>query len=229
MATVVSQIRPSDICSTIPDSTGSICSKLKALWSLANKMCTVFEQFLNEDGSLSDEGKSFLSGTAVPVGSVVFWPMDLAPDGWIRLDGSVVSRATYADLFAVYGIRYGAGDLTTTFQLPDMRRRFPFGSSGTNVAGSVGGNESVILSMPNLPPSPAPLGARMARLLGYPVAASTAVSDDVFPLFSGIATTVVGRKNDHADTDENVLGNLGIGTPVDIMPPYFSGMFIAKI
>lgn len=43
-----------------------------------------------------------------------------APDGWLYADGSAVSRTTYADLFAAFGTKFGAGDGSTTFNLPDM-------------------------------------------------------------------------------------------------------------
>jgi len=46
------------------------------------------------------------------------------PAGWLRCNGSQVSRITYADLFAVIGTTYGAGNGTTTFNLPDARGEF---------------------------------------------------------------------------------------------------------
>lgn len=46
------------------------------------------------------------------------------PNGWLMADGSAVSRATYADLFAQIGTTYGAGDGSTTFSLPDSRGLF---------------------------------------------------------------------------------------------------------
>ena len=45
-------------------------------------------------------------------------------------DGSEVSRTEYADLFAVLGVSYGAGDLISTFRLPDLRSRVPVGFDG---------------------------------------------------------------------------------------------------
>lgn len=49
--------------------------------------------------------------------------------GWLICDGSAVSRTTYADLFNIIGTSFGAGDGSTTFNLPDMRGR---------VAGGIG-------------------------------------------------------------------------------------------
>ncbi len=53
-----------------------------------------------------------------------------APAGWLVCDGSAVSRATYAALFAAIGTTWGAGDGSTTFNLPDMRGR-TVGGAGT--------------------------------------------------------------------------------------------------
>ena len=72
--------------------------------------------------------KSFASTlitTALPVGAVMLWPNAAPPTGWALCDGSAVSRTTYAALFAICGISYGAGNTTTTFNLPDGRLRFP--------------------------------------------------------------------------------------------------------
>lgn len=50
-----------------------------------------------------------------------------APEGWLLCNGAAVSRATYADLFGVIGTNYGVGNANTTFNLPDLRGRFPLG------------------------------------------------------------------------------------------------------
>ena len=47
-----------------------------------------------------------------------------APSGWLECDGSAVARADYADLFSAIGTVYGAGDGSTTFNLPDLRGEF---------------------------------------------------------------------------------------------------------
>lgn len=57
-----------------------------------------------------------------------------APAGWLLCDGAAVSRTTYANLFTVIGTTYGAGDGSTTFNLPDFRGIFPKGAGTTNRA-----------------------------------------------------------------------------------------------
>jgi microcystin-dependent protein len=60
----------------------------------------------------------------VPAGSIQGWLTDTPPTGWLECDGSAISRTTYANLFAVLGVTYGAGNGTTTFNIPDFRGEF---------------------------------------------------------------------------------------------------------
>ena len=47
-----------------------------------------------------------------------------APPGTLACDGSEISREAYKELFAVLGTKAGAGDGSTTFNLPDFRGDF---------------------------------------------------------------------------------------------------------
>ena len=62
--------------------------------------------------------------THAPPGAVQFFAMNTAPTGWLAANGAAVSRTTYANLFAAIGTLYGAGDGSTTFNLPDLRGTF---------------------------------------------------------------------------------------------------------
>lgn len=59
-----------------------------------------------------------------PVGSLVPMASPITPDGYLYCNGQAISRTTYATLFAFLGTRYGAGNGTTTFNLPDYRSVF---------------------------------------------------------------------------------------------------------
>ena len=61
---------------------------------------------------------------AAPPGAVIGFAMSSAPSGWLICSGAAVSRATYAALFAAIGTAWGAGDGSTTFNLPELRGEF---------------------------------------------------------------------------------------------------------
>lgn len=57
------------------------------------------------------------------------WSGTAPPVGWLICDGSEVSRVDYDQLFAVIGEKFGAGDGSTTFNLPDVRQRYLVGAA----------------------------------------------------------------------------------------------------
>ena len=64
------------------------------------------------------------TGGGVPPGFMAMYAGLTLPTGWLSCDGSAVSRNAYAPLFAAIGVFWGAGDGTTTFNLPDYRGYF---------------------------------------------------------------------------------------------------------
>jgi microcystin-dependent protein len=64
------------------------------------------------------------AANGTPAGSVMAYMGTNAPTGWLLCDGSAKSRTQYAGLFAVIGTASGAGDGSTTFNLPNMRGVF---------------------------------------------------------------------------------------------------------
>jgi microcystin-dependent protein len=78
--------------------------------------------------STSDGSGTLAWANAVPTGAMMMWTIAAAPSGWLLCDGSAVSRTTYAALFALISTTYGTGDGSTTFNVPDLRGRFPLGS-----------------------------------------------------------------------------------------------------
>lgn len=61
---------------------------------------------------------------AAPIGAIVAWAKNTAPTSWLECNGAAVSRTTYATLFAITGTTFGAGNGTTTFNIPDLRGEF---------------------------------------------------------------------------------------------------------
>ena len=58
------------------------------------------------------------------IGKIEYIPFSIVPSGYLKANGAAVSRITYARLFAKIGTTFGAGDGSTTFNLPDLRGYF---------------------------------------------------------------------------------------------------------
>jgi len=92
--------------------------------------------FLNDaSGNITDIVDDSAIAVA-PSGSIQMFGAATAPSGWLICDGSAVSRTTYATLFNVISTTFGVGNGSTTFNLPDMTNRFPYGSSTGTDAGN---------------------------------------------------------------------------------------------
>ena len=81
----------------------------------------------------------------LPPGSMVPFAGTNVPKGYLLCNGAAVSRTTYAKLFAAIGTKWGTGDGSTTFNLPNSHRRF---MEGTTSAGEVG--QYVNAGLPNI-------------------------------------------------------------------------------
>ena len=90
----------------------------------------------NKNGNLVPIAGATLWADA-PIGCIQAYGGATAPSGWLICNGAAVSRTTYAALFTVIGTSFGAGDGTTTFNLPDLRNKFLEGASTTNPVGTV--------------------------------------------------------------------------------------------
>lgn len=75
-------------------------------------------------------------------GQIAEFARDTPPEGWLKANGAAVSRSVYASLFAAIGTRFGPGNGSTTFNLPDARGLFVRGWSdgSTTDAGRILGS-----------------------------------------------------------------------------------------
>ncbi|WP_231421465.1 phage tail protein [Pseudomonas sp. Leaf59] len=67
---------------------------------------------------------NFDPNALLPTGTSIAFASSSVPVGFLKENGAAVSRTVYANLFAVIGTFYGAGDGSTTFNLPDSRGEF---------------------------------------------------------------------------------------------------------
>ena len=79
------------------------------------------------------------------VGTVIASANSIVPSGYLECNGALLSRTTYANLFAVIGTTYGVGDGSTTFALPDLRGEFIRGfdnGRGVDSGRTIGSNQN---------------------------------------------------------------------------------------
>lgn len=77
----------------------------------------------------------------VPPGAGAIWFGNAAPGGWLLCNGAAVSRTTYAPLFVAIGTTFGAGDGSTTFNLPNVVDRYLIGA-GVAARGATLGSQT---------------------------------------------------------------------------------------
>ena len=115
-----------------------------------------FENLVNAVYSLLSDAFTPETPETSLVGEIKLWSAATAPDKWLLCDGAAISRTTYADLFELISTTYGAGDGTTTFNIPDLRGRAPMGAGqgsglSNRLLGSFWGEEEHLLSIIEMP------------------------------------------------------------------------------
>ena len=93
------------------------------------------------------------SANADSIGEIHVWSGSTGsiPSDFLLADGSEISRNTYSDLFGVIGTTFGVGDNFTTFNIPDLVEKFPRGAADDANRGTIGGEDSVTLTIDEIP------------------------------------------------------------------------------
>ena len=111
---------------------------------------------LNAAGYSENSWKSslvFVSG--VPLGMVVAYAGSTTPTGWVAAEGAAISRSTFSDLFTAIGTQFGAGDGSTTFNVPNLKGRSTIGQDTTqgefDVLGETGGTKTETITAAQMP------------------------------------------------------------------------------
>ena len=89
------------------------------------------------------DGANLTGIEGIPTATIVPWTTSSVPTGFLECDGAAVSRSTYATLFGLVGTTYGAGDGSSTFNVPNLADNVAVGKSGTKALASTGGANTV--------------------------------------------------------------------------------------
>jgi len=158
-------------------------------------------------GSTDDAG--MVTGTSIEG----WWAT--APSGYLIEDGSAVSRTTYADLFALIGTTYGAGNGSTTFNLPDSRGRVAVNRNTADATfqtiGAKMGEKTHIQTLSEL------ASHSHAQNVTNPLSGGTAIRSD----FKGDANGGTFAQNISTNTT-------GGSAPYNVIQPSITKMFAIK-
>ncbi|MDN5275898.1 MAG: hypothetical protein JWN33_547 [Candidatus Saccharibacteria bacterium] len=147
-----------------------------------------------------------------PKGTSIQGYWSAPPAGYLLEDGAAVSRTTYADLFALIGTTYGAGDGSTTFNLPDSRgyATVMIGPSDPefDTYGEKSGEKNHILTIPEMPSHTHPLiigDVDDQNFTGFSSNAQYPPGDATGTVASNITTQAAGGGLGHNEVQPSIV------------------------
>jgi microcystin-dependent protein len=201
------------------------------------------------NGPAGPNGPPGPAGPAGPIGGGITPGIIMAyagsgvPSGWLRCDGSAVGRAAYPTLFTTIGVAYGAGDGSTTFNVPDLRGRVPVGydvgETEFNALGKSGGEKTHILTVAEMPAhnhggasgSTAPNhnhGLTINWTNTTTATGGTIRVTDVQNATGGGATTTQTTTGNTAPAHTHTIPSQGTGDDHNNLQPYLTTHYIIK-
>ncbi len=190
----------------------------------------------NKIAALNQNGQYEGSFTGMFPGIITPFAGTTAPLGWLLCYGQAVSRTTFAQLFTAIGTTYGTGDGSTTFNVPDLRGRFPLGKDnmgGTSAnrvtapeadnLGQASGAESHILTTNELP-------SHSHTITYLPnTAGAHSFNSSTYPLTGTMDNTAQSGGPSPTTADSSYsIGNTGSNAAHNNMSPYITLNYIIK-
>jgi microcystin-dependent protein len=186
----------------------------------------------NSDGAFYLQG-GFANPYGIPLGGLLPYIGASAPNTAFAIPiGQAISRTTYATLFTLVGTTFGAGDGSTTFNVPDLRGRAVFqpdsGGSGRitvaggnydgTVLGQTGGNQNKQITTAHMPPDPG-----HSHTFGN-------TNNNTVNVQSGGGTNNMMQSPVVGSTSSATTGlSTGANTPLPLMPPSIILPYILRI
>jgi microcystin-dependent protein len=193
---------------------------------------------------MADVASALSAGQFMPVGAILHFPTAVAPAGYANCNAQAINRIANPLLFALIGTTYGAGDGSTTFNVPDIRARSIAGwDSGNatgrlnlaatggilaNTIGNVGGEQAHLLAIAEVPAhnhTAATVitdpGHHHAPPSGFSFLTTAASAGS----FSGGATSIPGASEAFTNTQTTGItattttSNAGSGTAHNVVQP----------
>lgn len=123
-----SPILPSQFGDAVPSANADFCDRFTKWLGVPALLRDLFSWLLTPEGNVSPAFQAEVALYASPTGTVIYCLTQNVGDGYLLCDGREVLRSSYPALFQAIGTRFGDGNSTTTFNLPDGRGRHLIGA-----------------------------------------------------------------------------------------------------
>ena len=179
------------------------------------------------------DGANLTGIEGIPTGTIVPWSDSSIPSGFLECTGQAVSRSTYATLFGIIGTTYGAGNGSTTFNVPDLQDNVAVSKSGTKNLGSTGGANTVSATG-NVGGSTANASLSTAQLAshthGIPVARPLGGNpgSQIHGQVSGTPTSNTSGSAGSGDGHSHNMSATFSGDATSVVQPYLTVVYVIK-
>lgn len=179
-------------------------------------------------GALEAQVSTLTAGSTNLPGMLQMTATPAAPAGWLLCQGQAISRTNYPRLFAAIGTAYGAGDGSTTFNVPNLQARFPVGLAASDTdfdaLGKAGGAKTVTLTEAQIPSHSHALGSSTV-LATNGTSGSTGTTDNGG---NSVLQGSTGGRFTHPVSLGGSVGNTGGGGSHPNVPPFVTVNYIIK-
>ena len=169
----------------------------------------MWDSVANIRGPQGPQGEKGEPGESIPIGSIIAYGDFVVPETYLLCNGQAVSRTDYPELFAIIGTRFGFGDGSTTFNVPDYRDKFILGAGGDVYVAETGGEKEVTLTVDQMP-------SHRHEQYGITANASSSYLSPIIDNAYSVRAT------------GNFTSNVGGGQAHNNMPPYVGTYYIIK-
>ncbi len=181
------------------------------------------------------DGANLTGIEGIPTATIVPWSSASVPSGFLECNGQAVSRSTYSALFAIVGTTYGAGDGSSTFNVPNLQDKVTVGKSNNKALASTGGAETVT-STGNVAGSTANATISTSQLASHPHPSGLTFPNQPvqgLPLAGfpnnppGTTSSNTGSTGSGNSHSHNMSANFG-GDATSVLQPYLTAIYIIK-
>ena len=168
----------------------------------------------------------------IPTATIVPWSSASVPTGFLECNGQAVSRSTYSALFAIVGTTYGAGDGSSTFNVPDLQDNVAVGKSNNKSLASTGGANTVT-STGNVAGSTANASLSTAQIASHShnTAFNFSSSQGSPPGLTLNKTSTTNRASSNTGSGQGHSHNMSAnfaGDATSVLQPYLTIIYIIK-